>query len=127
MIGPRGLRREDGSASVWAVAASLLLVMVLAAGSVVADLLAARRRAATAADLAALAAAPAASWSSVGACAAAGSVAAANGAAVHACRLSAGDVWITASAQPRSRLARWVSDRLLEGTGPRVSAHAGLR
>jgi secretion/DNA translocation related TadE-like protein len=94
---------------------------------VVADLLAARQRAAAAADLGALAAAPAAVWSSSGACAAAGSVVVSNGAALFSCRLGSGDVWVTASAVPRSTLGRWVSDQLLGGTGPRVSARAGLR
>ena len=51
----------------------------------------------------------------------------ANAAVLRECRIRAGDVWVTASALPRSRAARWVADVLLGGTGPRVSARAGLR
>ncbi|MFN8168325.1 MAG: Rv3654c family TadE-like protein [Candidatus Nanopelagicales bacterium] len=121
------MSRDDGVAAVWVLALSLVLVALLGAGSVAADLLAARQRAAAAADLGALAGAPAAAWSELGACQAASSVVRANAASVHDCRVEAGDVWVTASAQPRSHLARWLSDVLLQGTGPRVSAHAGLR
>lgn len=121
------VRRDDGVVAVVVLALSLLLVVVLGAGSVVADVLAARQRAAAAADLGALAAAPAAVWSQRSACAAAESVVRANAAIVRECRIRDGDVWVTASAMPRSRAARWVAEVLLGGTGPRVSAHAGLR
>jgi secretion/DNA translocation related TadE-like protein len=120
-------RGDDGVVAVVVVALSLLLVVVLGAGSVVADVLAARQRAAAAADLGALAAAPAAAWSERSACAAAESVVRANGAVLRECRIRSGDVWVTASAMPRSHPARWFADQLLGGTGPRVSARAGLR
>jgi secretion/DNA translocation related TadE-like protein len=118
---------DDGVVAVVAVALSLLLVAALGAGSVVADVLAARQRAAAAADLGALAAAPAAAWSERSACAAAESVVRANGAVLLECRIRDGDVWVTASSLPRSRGARWLADELLGGTGPRVSARAGMR
>lgn len=118
---------DEGLVAVAVLALSLVLVVSLGVAAVVGDLLAARQRAAAAADLGALAAAPAAALSSRNACAAADSVVVANGATVRSCRLDSGDVWITASAVPRSTLARWVSDRLLGGRGPQVSAHAGLR
>ncbi len=111
----------------WVLALSCLLVGLLAVAAVVADLVAARQRAAAAADLAALAAAPAAAWSDDNACRAAELVVRDNGATLVACRLVAGDVWVTASASPRAGWTRW----LLESSGrplePRSTAHAGLR
>jgi secretion/DNA translocation related TadE-like protein len=118
---------DDGLVAVVVLAVSLLLLAALGAASVLADLLAARQRAAAAADLGALAAAPAAAWSERSACAAAGSVVTANSAVLRECAVRSGDVWVTVSALPRSRAARWVADSLLGGTGPRVSARAGLR
>ena len=95
-----------------------MLVVVLGAGSVVADVLAARQRAAAAADLGALAAAPAAvvvaaqrlRGRRVGR-------AGERARSLRECRIRDGDVWVTASALPRSRAARWVADVLLGGTG----------
>jgi secretion/DNA translocation related TadE-like protein len=121
------VRGDEGVVAVAVVALSLLLVVALGAASVVADLLAARQRAASAADLAALAAAPAAVWSDDHGCGVAEAVVRANDAVLRGCRVSSGDVWVTASARPRSSGARWLADRLLDGTGPQVSAHAGLR
>lgn len=120
-------RADDGVVAVVAVGLALVLLAVLGAGTVVADLMAARQRAAGAADLGALAAAPAAAWSERSACAAAQSVVRENGAVLRECRIRAGEVWVTAAARPRSRAGSWITDTVLSGIGPQVSAHAGLR
>jgi secretion/DNA translocation related TadE-like protein len=120
-------RDDHGLVSVVVVGLAMLLVVVLGAAAVLADVMAARQRAAGAADLAALAAAPAAAWSEQSACAAAQSVVRANGGELRECRIRSGDVWVTASARPRSRPGAWLADTVLGGIGPQVSAHAGLR
>lgn len=118
---------DRGAATVWVVALSAVLLAVLAFGAGLADLLAARQRAAGAADLAALAGVPAAAYGDDNACRVAYAIAVANGAVVRTCTVRDGEVWVTASVRPRSRVARWAADRLLESIGPAVTAHAGLR
>ena len=101
--------------------------VVLAIGAVVTDLVAARQRAAAAADLGALAGAAAAATSSDQACRAAAWVVRENGGQLRRCTVESGDVRVTASAAPRGSWARWLAARLLDDTGPQVSARAGLR
>lgn len=122
-----GASADRGAATVWVVALSGVLLAVLAFGAGLTDLLAARQRAAGAADLAALAGVSAAAYGDVNACRVANAVAVANGALVRACAVRDGEVWVTASVRPRSRIARWAADGLLGSTGPAATAHAGMR
>lgn len=123
-----GLARTDhGAGVIWVLALSSVLMVVAAGGAQIFDLLAARQRAAASADLGALAAAPAAFHGDDNACRVAAWVIAENGATLQTCRVDAGEVWITAASRPRSRLARWVSDRVLGDAGVRAAAHAGVR
>jgi secretion/DNA translocation related TadE-like protein len=117
---------DDGTVVVWVLALGMVLVALLTVGAGVADVLAARQRAAAAADLAALAAAPAAAYGDGEACTAAASVARSNGATLRSCRLADGQVWVSASARPRTALGRWAATRAGLNAGPEVAAHAGL-
>jgi secretion/DNA translocation related TadE-like protein len=83
--------REGGAASLFAVACLSVLVLVGSALGVVAAMVHAHRVAQSAADLAALAAAAEAAEGG-DACAAAGRIAAANGAGLDACQVTGGDV-----------------------------------
>lgn len=96
---------EEGSATVLALAliATCLIFAVSLAGLTAVQ--AARGRAQTAADLAALAAADAWVTSAGDPCAIAGTVAAANGAALAGCSLAASDVIVRASVPVRGPFA----------------------
>ncbi len=84
--------RERGSATVWTVALAGVLAAVGLAAVLVGAAVVARHRAASAADLAALAAASRAVAGDPAACATAGEVAQANGAALTGCTVGGGAV-----------------------------------
>ena len=87
-----GRAAERGSATVWTVALSAVLAVVGAAVLLIGAAVVARHRAGSAADLAALAAAGRAVQGDADPCAAAHEVAAANGATVDSCAVSAAAV-----------------------------------
>ncbi|WGL52829.1 flp pilus-assembly TadE/G-like family protein [Nocardioides sp. BP30] len=93
-VGPGRHRDERGAVTVLAVALIGVLVLLTAAFGVVEAMVAAHRRAQAAADLAALAGAQAIEHGGQ-ACAAATSVAVANGARMAACAIDGRDVGVT--------------------------------
>jgi len=97
-VSRRRLTWERGAASLFAVACLSVLLMVGAALGVVAAMVHAHRVAQSAADLAALAGATEAAEGG-DACAAAGRIAAANGADLDACLLSGRDVAVTVTVE----------------------------
>ncbi|MGW0119047.1 Rv3654c family TadE-like protein [Streptomyces sp. NPDC003327] len=86
---PPGLpgRADRGSATVWTAFAACVLCVVFGAVLALGQAVSARHRAGSAADLAALAAADRALWGEREACAAAGRVAAAQGAVLVRCEV----------------------------------------
>lgn len=78
---------DRGAATVWTAFAACALCVVFGAVLALGQAVAARHRAGAAADLAALAAADRALWGEADACAAAGRVAVAQGAALPRCRV----------------------------------------
>ena len=87
--------RERGSATVWTVALAGVLAAVGLAAVLVGAAVVARHRAGSAADLAALAAASRAVVGDPAACATAGEVAQANGAALTGCTVGGGVVEVS--------------------------------
>ncbi|WP_435771285.1 Rv3654c family TadE-like protein [Nocardioides sp. SYSU DS0651] len=86
---------ERGAATVLVVALAGVLLLVGAAAGVVAAIMVAHRQAQSAADLAALAGATALSDRTGDPCAAAGDVAAANGASLDSCAVDGEDVLVS--------------------------------
>jgi secretion/DNA translocation related TadE-like protein len=93
-----GRGREDGSATLFAVAVLGLLVLVAAALTVAGAMVNAHRVAQSAADLAALSAAQALAGAGGDPCATAADVARANGAALQGCAVDGSDVRVTVTA-----------------------------
>ncbi|MFE1345503.1 Rv3654c family TadE-like protein [Streptomyces sp. NPDC058757] len=89
-------RGDRGAASVWTAFAACALCVVFGAVLALGQAVAARHRAGGAADLAALAAADRALWGEAEACAAAGRVAAAQGAELVRCRVAGVEAEVTA-------------------------------
>lgn len=107
--------RDDGFAVLWSLALAGVLVGVGSAGLSLCGLALSHARAGNAADLAALAAA-----SNQGdSCAAAGHIAAANGAELMACTAEGGEALVTVSL-PAPAITRWLGQSRLE-----VTARAG--
>lgn len=113
-----GAVRDRGSATIWALTAAALLLVVTYAALLLAAVAAARQRAAAAADLAALAAAASPTGDP---CGVAARSAAANGARVIACSVSAGDVLVRAETPLPEALAAFGARTTA------VSARAGPR
>jgi secretion/DNA translocation related TadE-like protein len=93
-------RRDQGSATVLALAAGLATVIVAAAVAAAGAAIVARHRAQAAADAAALAGSAQAIAGEQIACAAAATIAAANGAEMIDCRLEGWDVLVTVQVRP---------------------------
>ncbi len=87
---------DRGAASVWTAFAACALCVVFGAVLALGQAVAVRHRAGGAADLAALAAADRALWGEAEACAAAGRVAAAQGAELVRCRVAGAEAEVTA-------------------------------
>lgn len=114
-VAPMAAARDDGSATLWALALVLVLWVSVTGVLLAGIAISARHRAATAADLAALAAASALSAASLApptstmataadpiahpaaACAAAREIAAANRATIASCQVTGADVEVTAT------------------------------
>lgn len=106
-------RREEGSATLWALSLVLVVWAVTLAGLVLGAGLVARHRAESAADLAALSAARAVHSAAGGGpagepCTAAAEVAGAAGARLVGCRVEpGGDVWVVTEVPPPAALPGW--------------------
>lgn len=121
-------RTDEGSATIWVLAASGLLVAVAYAVMLLASVQATRQRAEAAADLAALAGAQAGARGA-DACSAARSVAAADGAELETCAVLGAVVAVTAAARLPPALSSvgggWVRSRARAGPVPAACPEQG--
>jgi secretion/DNA translocation related TadE-like protein len=111
-------RRDDGSASIIAVAVGLVTVLLAAAFADAGAAIVARHRAQAAADLSALAGAAHAIEGPSVACAAAATEATANGARVLHCGLDGWDVIVTVEVRPFGPAAAFGSATASARAGP---------